>query len=270
MALQIKELIPPVLIKYLRFTKEYSSFNEANEKCSNVNYQNETLCNVVAEKTKIYAGKLNTKPYELSATNVFLVTAISNYLNLIKTHQIKIVDYGGACGVHYFEARRFFPENIKLNWTIIETPQMVLSAKAQGLENPELKFTNDLNSIEEPIDLLYSSCALHYVVHPYDELEKLINKKAKWLFFNRMMFNRNNRDLFTVQKSSLSSNGPGPLPTGLTDATIYYPHTTLSYINFLNQLLPHYNLIWKFEEKTGVHPVNREDVFGEGLLFELK
>lgn len=268
--MKYKDLIPPILIKYLKYTKEYDNYEIANAKIDNGAYQNEILCDVVAEKTKIYLEELNARPYKLNATNVFLFSAISNYLNLKEIKTINVVDYGGACGIHYFDVKRFYTNDFKLNWTVVETPQMVRSANKFSLSDGELNFKHSIEQVYGDIDILYSSCALHYVAKPYEELENLVSKRAKWLLFNRMMFNKADRDIYTVQKSLLSNNGPGPLPNGYTEQVIFYPHTTLSYNKFLKYMEENYTLEWLFDETTGAFGINREEIFGKGMLFKLK
>lgn len=270
MQMKIKELIPPILLKYLRVTKEYADFDAANSKTSNGAYQNEILCNVVAAKTKAYISKLHTKPYELNATNVFLLAGINNCMNVSQSKDLNIVDYGGACGIHYYDIKRFYPDYCKLKWTVVETPQMVKTANRLSLTTDELSFTDSIDNVNTTIDMLYTSCALHYVSKPYDELEKILNKNAKWILFNRMMFNQSDRDIYTVQKSQLSSNGPGQLPEGFINQDIYYPHTTLSFSKFLKCVQSKYDLYWQFDETTGIFQINRERIFGKGMLFKLK
>ena len=75
----LKTFIPPILIKYLKRKKEYKSYDDAFQKASNGAYENKKLCEVVAKKTINYLTSLNTKPLNLNATNIFLLSAIQNY-----------------------------------------------------------------------------------------------------------------------------------------------------------------------------------------------
>ena len=222
---------------------------------------------MIAEKTKKYIIKLRDKPYKLNPTNVFLLSAINQYISTFSPNSINILDFGGACGAHYFEIKRFIPDRIKLNWLVIETEQMVLSAKNMKLGNDELKFYDSLELINIPIDIIHSSGALQYVPDPYEYLIKLLNFNAKWIFFNRMMFNEDNRDIITVQKSNLSANGPGPLPEKYKDKILTYPHTTMSFENFNNKIVKNYNSKWVFEETSGSFNINNERIVGKGLLY---
>ena len=264
----LKNFIPPILIKHLNRTREYKSYDEAYKKASKDAYENKMLCEIVAKKTNSHIKQLNTKPLQLNAINVFLLSAIQNYFCQTSKKEIHIVDFGGACGVHYFEINRFFSKDYIIKWTVIETTEMVEAAKKNIVGYDGLSFKNKIEDMTDSVDILYSSCALLYTHKPYEFLDKLINVKANWILFNRMMFNAKDRDIYTLQKSTLSSNGPGLLPEGYADAEIKYPHTTLSLPKFKNRLTANYNMEWVFEEKTGVHQINTEDIIGMGMLFK--
>lgn len=270
--MKLKDFIPPILIRIIKRggeterQKEYESYNYALNDCTTDAYQNVELCNMIAEKTKIYSMKLRDRPYKLNPTNVFLLSAINQYISVHLVDSINIIDFGGACGAHYFEIRRFIPERIKINWLVVETSQMVLSAKNMKLDNDKLKFYDSLELINVPIDIIHSSGALQYVPEPYEYLSKLLNFNAKWIFFNRMMFNEDNRDIITVQKSNLSANGPGPMPEKYKDRILSYPHTTMSFEKFSNKLSEKYRSEWIFDETSGSYNINNERIVGKGLL----
>lgn len=266
----IKDFIPPIFIKLFKVTREYKSYHEALHMAKNGAYENRILCQVVAEKTKIFISELKTKPYQLNATNVFLLATIQSYFNETKKKEMHILDFGGACGVHYYEVFPFIPKDCKVKWTVIETEEMVKAAKKFGCGNHNLNFISDIDDVDAEVDLIYSSCALLYVKDPYLDLDKLMKLNAKWILFNRMMFNEDDRDIYTLQKSKLSGNGPGKLPNEYIDVEMSYPHTTLSLPKFKKALSEFYNLEWEFEEKTGTHQINFEKVTGMGMFLKLK
>ncbi|MBK7964355.1 MAG: hypothetical protein IPK10_02920 [Bacteroidetes bacterium] len=86
--------------------------------------------------------------------------------------------------------------------------------------------------------------------------------------FNRMMFNEDDRDFVTVQKSYLSSNGPGKLPQGYQDKLISYPHTTMSFQKFNQTIINKgYECEWIFLESSGSHKIKNENISGKGMLY---
>ena len=266
----LKDFIPPIFIKLFKITHEYKSYHEVLNKAKKGAYENKILCQVVADKTNRFITELKTKPYQLNATNVFLLATIQSFFNETKKKDIRIVDFGGACGVHYYEVLPFIPKDCIVKWTVIETKEMVTSAKKFGCGNQNLNFICNSDEVIGEVDLIYSSCALLYVKNPYLELDKLIKLNAKWILFNRMMFNENDRDVYTLQKSKLSGNGPGKLPKEYMDVEMSYPNTTLSLPKFKKALSVFYSIEWEFKESSGTHQVNFHNIIGMGLFLKLK
>ena len=273
----LKEFIPPILNRWLKRAlklednKEYKNYSQAIDACTSDAYLNAELCNMIADKTVIHAQKLNERPYVLNPANVFLLSAINQYIIDFSTINLTILDFGGACGAHYFDIKRFIPKAVSLKWIVVETEQMVRSANEKELGDNELIFVSSLNEIKTDIDLIHSSCALHYVPDPYTIINELISVNAKWVLFNRMMFNENDRDFVTVQKSFLSSNGPGDLPAGYHDRILSYPHTTLSFKRFNSSFINNgYDLDWIFDELSGSYQIKNEKIIGKGMLYKRK
>src|SRR5688572_3522878 len=133
----IKELTPPILFRLLKNArnqhKTYTSFEKAINMCIINAYENIELCNMIADKTARHIKTLNKKPFNLNPTSVFLLSAFNQYLIKNSTKNVTVLDFGGACGVHYFEMRQFIPSDIKLTWYVAETEQMVKSAMSRGL-----------------------------------------------------------------------------------------------------------------------------------------
>jgi putative methyltransferase (TIGR04325 family) len=268
--LTIKEFLPPILIDWIKKNrlKSFKNYQEAILKCPNEAYQNTELCNLIADKTLIHINKIKERPYRLNATNVFLAFSINYYLNSNSCEGITILDFGGACGIHYYETRSLVPDNVLLKWYVVETPQMVQSAKSRGLNNSDLIFVHSTDEIERKIDFMYSSGALQYVPEPYIETMQLLDTGADIILLNRMMFNKSNRDTVTIQKSSFLENGPGALPKGYSNRTVSYPHTTMSFEKFNSTITNRgYELELAFDETSGTLSMSNNQIFGKGLLY---
>lgn len=270
----LKNFLPPIVTDFIRKNQKvvkYNSYEEALSHCMSNAYQNEELCNIIADKTLIHVESMKMKLFALNPTTVYLAFALNYFANASGKKSIAVLDFGGACGAHYYEVRSILPQTILLKWIVVETEQMISSAGSRGFANGELSFAARIEDIADRIDFIHSSSALQYVPDPYDFLEKLIDVKAKMILFNRMMFNKNNYDIITVQRSFLSSNGPGKLPPGYTDKPIMYPHTTMS-IDKMNSatMIGGYECLSEFDESSGSFSLGREEILRKGLLFVQK
>lgn len=268
--MKIKEFLPPILTDWIKKnrSKSFKNYQEAFLKCLNEAYQNEELCNLIADKTLLHINQFEERPYSLNSTNVFLAFSINHYLNSTSCEGLTILDFGGACGIHYYETRALVPDNVLLKWYVVETPQMVQSAKSRGLNNSDLIFVHSIDEIEQKIDFIYSSGALQYVSEPYIQTTQLLNTGADIIVLNRMMFNKLNKDIVTIQKSSFLENGPGTLPEGYSNRTVSYPHTTMSFERFNSTIISGgYELELAFDETSGTLSIGNNQIFGKGLLY---
>ena len=277
--MNIKEFLPPILIRLAKRaiglgigdSKKFESYAKALQASTSDAYQNIELCNMIAEKTVIHLEKLNEKPFVLNQANALLLAVINQYLNSHSTKILNILDFGGACGAHYFEVRRFISDEVSLRWYVVETPQMVKSAMEKGLNNDELIFVDSIPDIKTGIDIVNSSCALNYVIDPYEILNMIVSVNADWMFFSRMFYNDSDNDFITVQKSFLSSNGPGPLPKGYSDKLLSYPNTIISFNNFYSTITNFgYKAEWIFSETSDHNQTKSERFTEKNLLYVRK
>jgi putative methyltransferase (TIGR04325 family) len=101
---------------------------------------------------------------------------------------INVLDFGGACGAHYFLARAVMPSSRRLKWLVVETPEMAQRAK-DVFSSDELEFSSSLSDAADSIkriDLLHTSGTLQSVDKPYDYLRILLSASASHILFNRL------------------------------------------------------------------------------------
>jgi len=253
--------------------KIYKKYSDALNDCEVSAYQSNDLVSVVFKKTKIYQKELQLAEYvDFAPTTINSLTSVL-FANLSKkTEIINIIDFGGTCGVHYYQIRKCLDKNIKLNYCVVETSAMV--DKAKSISNDELTFTNNLeNAIKKydnSIDLLHTSGTLQYTDKPYKYLENIFKCNAKYILFNRMSMTTGDYDVISVQSSMLSHNGIGKLPNGFTDRIVKYPHTNIRKNIFDKMLKEKYEIVYYFNETSGIHHVNNEPIIGFGLLCKLR
>jgi len=160
-------------------------------------------------------------------------------------HPVRVLDFGGAAGVHFLAAKAAFPAR-PMRWAVVETPSMVEAAAAK-LGNDELRFFADIAAAEtwlERVDLMHCDSALQYVPEPETTLDALIGLAAPTMLWVRLML-ANRRERF-VQTSRLKDNGPGPLPEGIADRAVSYSAIRLPHAAFLAaHERAGYGLAWK-------------------------
>jgi putative methyltransferase (TIGR04325 family) len=282
----IKELIPPVIWKIMRrlttemITTEqtipnshqvFLNYQDALKLCTTDAYEERELIEVIFKKTKRFSESLKSEIIAISETAAYSLLSAVNPIIESKTNKINVLDFGGACGAHYFHLRSLIDKDLKLNWVVVETPTMVKYAKE--LESDELSFfdnfTDAINKLGK-VGLLHTSGTLQCVDNPQKYLAEILKCNAKWLLFNRLGLNKLDRDVVTIHSSKLSWNGIGELPEGYTDRWVKYPFNFPSETTFLKTLEEKYLLVAKFNDHSGMYAVNGEDIVGYGLLCRLK
>jgi putative methyltransferase (TIGR04325 family) len=276
----IKELMPPIIWRILRKKTEqtienshqvFLSYQDALKLCTTDAYQEKELIEVIFNKTRRFLEKLKSETIPISETAAYSLLSLVNPIIESKNNKINVLDFGGACGAHYFTLRSLIDKDLKLNWVVVETPTMVKYAKE--LETDEISFfdnfTDAINKLGK-VDLLHTSGTLQCVDNPQKYLVEILNCNAKWLLFNRLGLNKLDRDVITIHSSKLSWNGIGELPEGYTDRWVKYPFNFISEANFLKILEKKYSLVAKFNDQSGMYAVKGEEIVGYGLLCRLK
>jgi len=131
-----------------------------------------------------------------------------------------VLDFGGACGRHYMEARLHSPA---IRWAIVETPAMV--ARARELETDHLRFFTTIDAAADwlgEIDIIHSNGAIQYTPNPIEVVRNLCKLHASQMLWFRILFGNGARE---TQISRLSDNGPGKIKTALKKVS--YEQTAL-------------------------------------------
>jgi len=275
----LKEFIPPIFLKFLRKKAIESShqifinYQDSMKMCTTDAYEEKELIEVIFKKTKRFKENLKSEIILTSETAAYSLLSAINPIIECKATKINVLDFGGACGAHYFHLRSLIDKDLKLKWVVVETPTMVKYAKELETETDELSFFDNfadaINKLGK-VDLLHTSGTLQCVDNPQKYLTEILNCNAKWLLFNRLGLNKLDRDIITVHSSKLSWNGIGELPEGYTDRWVKYPFNFPSETKFLKTLEAKYSLVAKFNDQSGMYEVAGEEIVGYSLLCRQK
>jgi putative methyltransferase (TIGR04325 family) len=172
------EFVPPILRALVRKTPHtstgeqwYPSYAAALAACHG-GYEDAQLIRTVYEKTRLYRDRLAAhKPYvcDLSALRTLGGLSLA-----VTKRDVTVLDFGGACGAHYFLASAVLGDRVRFRWHVIETASM--AAVAQGLADDHVEFFASVPQATaglETIDVVFSSGALQYVPDPYATLTAL-------------------------------------------------------------------------------------------------
>lgn len=249
--------------------KTYSSYDDALQDCLYTGYKDEDLAKMVYRKTELLKENLSRgsdiKTHITGSMNI-LVSVLKDFCA-----EACVLDFGGACGAHYFIIKKILGPNYRINWAVVETKMMCKYGKE--LENGELRFFDNIEAAKlhiHNVDVINVSGSLQYTTEPYGFLNSLLEADSKFILFSRMCFTAGNKDIVTIQKSMLSMHGNGKLPRGFRDKEIRCPFTAIQKSKFDHLLRSKYEYLKIFEDNSGLIRMDNEPIFGSGLLCKHK
>jgi putative methyltransferase (TIGR04325 family) len=227
--------------------KIYNSYDDALAVCGNIGYDNQELTEIVVQKN-IIANSLLKKDhfYDMNSMRTLL-----GIIWALKEKSLKVIDFGGGGGNHYFIAKNIYGNTKAINWNVVETSTMC--REAEIISSKELKFFDSIDKAKSDlgdVDLIFSSSALQYTPKPLLFLDELLNCSAKYLYITRTAFSSYKDDIYSVQTSMLGANGPGPLPLGYSDRLINYPITYIHLEKFLEKIKKKYKILFLVKEES--------------------
>ena len=252
----IKSFIPPILFKALKnlnasSNKVYKNYQDALDLCltKRGGYSADELVKVVVDKNlRLFSDISSNRVLGLEAFRTLAAIGLST-----QGSNLNVIDFGGGGGYHYKFAKIAFGSERTLKWHVVETPEMV--SEAIRVKEPDLEFYDDITDAKNDlvkVDLVFSSSALQYCSDPLYFLKELVKIDAKYLFITRTPFVDSTENIIAIQKSRLSSNGPGPLPEGVRDKSVFYPITYVSRSAVEDILSQNYEIRFMTDEGSGV------------------
>ena len=269
--MNINQLIPPVLLDYAyksnilkgNCSGLYSSFEQATNHLPSKGYEDEELCRSIVEKSlkfKEYIDSTGLLRGDIQLMRILLA------VSLINSKNVRVLDFGGGSGYHYFLAKSYFGTDYRFDWRVIETP--ILSSLSKPLENDELKFYSHIDDCKDndfKPDLLFSSGAIQYVPDPVKTIKAFAEMNAQKFFITRLPVAKIEKSIVSIQSSRIWHNGPSTPDTSFRNKKFaYYPLTLFSWKE-LTELFQQYFVIEAefFEEENAYRLGDQSfDMFG--------
>jgi putative methyltransferase (TIGR04325 family) len=192
-------------------------------------YEAEALTELVYQKTVAFNRATSL---DLKMGSERLLLAVGTTLAEGEGGACRVLDFGGACGVHHKLATLMFPD-VAFRWAVVETPSMV--RKARPLETESLKFFEDIGSAHGwlgGVDLVNSNSALQYLDDPLRTVSELLALSPALALWERLML-ANGPTHADQQQSMLFDHGPGAVPAGFRNRAVRQKITRLSRTDLL-------------------------------------
>jgi putative methyltransferase (TIGR04325 family) len=242
--------------------KTYATYGAALE--DSRGYEDAGLLDVVEAKTCAVRDEAPDADEVASEGDVHRLLAISIAAAATRKSLLNILDFGGACGAHYYRMRRLAPTAPQLRWVIVETRGMAHRANRVARDYSSVcaveSVEDAVGTFGGDVDVVHAAGALQYVHDPYAMLAALLGVRAPVLLLTRGALTRGTSEIIVVQESSLSANGPGLLPPQFQDGTVSYPFVFARRERVMAQLRAAYKRVVLLSDAAGYFPVNDEPV----------
>jgi len=161
----------------------FSSFKEAFRKSES--YGGTTfLSRRENEAKKIADGTFRLSPNDVERFGLAF-NNIKPMLDLRKDAEtFRILDIGGCLGEQYIAFRHYLDSEIRLDWTVVDLPDVVSIAN-ETIKNPDIRFFDDLNLCEsESFDLIIMSGFVALLEDPYSMLDRAYGMDCDFMFLD--------------------------------------------------------------------------------------
>ncbi len=262
----IKDFIPLIALKIyhnrlskIRFVGDYPTWDEACKASSG--YDTDVILNKV--KDALLKVKNGEAVYERDSVLFdkieysWPLLAGLMWIAANEDGKLRLIDFGGSLGSSYFQ-NRFFLKTIKeVEWNIVEQKHFVECGK-KHFEDDKLRFYEGIEEClgkqRQPLHAILLSSVIQYIEKPYELIDYILNKKFKYLIFDRTPFLKEGNDRITIQQ----------VPIEIYQAS--YPAWFLNLEKFIEFLTRKYEIIADFESTDRANIPS----YFKGFIYRLK
>jgi len=208
----VKILLSPVLRAARRlhdyhhgYYEEYESYEAALRQT--IGYEAESVIKNASVKAARFVQDIQKDEASLDELSRDLIAAfgIANLdIQAGSGTPLRVLDWGGALGKYYYVFRRFFPDDVSLAWTVLETPSMADEGQ-RSFQTEELRFVSDPALLPGvgPFDIILASGVIQCLDRPEQRFADLCELNHRFFLVNRFPaagFDRDRITLFTVPR----------------------------------------------------------------------
>ena len=240
-----KNWLPPALITIyrflstdaIRFAGHYSSWHAASD--ASTGYDADTiLARVSAASEKVKSGEAVYERDSVLFDKVehsFPLLAVLMKAAAEKGGKLTVLDFGGSLGSSYFQCKHFLPDDLDLNWCIVEQEKFVRRGR-EAFTSDELEFffsVHECTARHKPDVVLFAS-VLQYLEQADQIVDEAAATGAEYIVIDRTPFIEHGTDWLCVQH----------VPASIYKAS--YPCAMLSESRLKHRLDSRYELIADF------------------------
>jgi putative methyltransferase (TIGR04325 family) len=153
----------------------YITYKDAKNESAGLGFSSDRWIETACNKVIAFREKLSKESHPSPISNRFsslplLISSISNNNN-----KVSILDFGGGPGTQYEMLKAYTCDNLKIDYSIVETKETVLAGRRLFKNDRNISFHTDFLSVRSNIQIAYSNSAIQYI----DDWEAVIAKMVE-------------------------------------------------------------------------------------------
>lgn len=246
----LRDITPPVIFKLFYrekqspygFSGDYANWEEVIKLTSG--YDNNIILEKVKEAIlKVKKGEAASERDSCTFDKIYYSWPVLTGLFKVALEnegKLRVLDFGGSLGSHYFQNKDILNSLNELKWGIVEQNNFVDCGR-NYIQDDNLRFYFGVNECILSINpnVVIISNVLQYLEDPYETLEEILNKNISYIILDATALNIENRDILTLQK----------VPPEVYEAS--YPAWFLNEEKLLKLFENKYDLIADFDSIIG-------------------
>lgn len=181
-------------------------------------YEAEDVVELVCTKTRAVAALADSSTTSDWSSAALLAAVLRARSRLGRA--VRVREIGGGAGAHFLHLRHALGADFVCAWEVIETPTLVRAAVTNALD-PRLSFRTGARGLAAA-DVLLAHNALQYLPDPVGFVRSQLDGPLV-ACLSRVAGHAGRKLVFSVQRSRLVDNGPGPAPMETIDREVRYP-----------------------------------------------
>lgn len=235
----IKELIPPILLRYLTgffygWKGNYKTWAEAQNKCTG--YDTDIIFSKVKESLlKVKKGEAVFERDSIIFDKIHYSFPLLSALSLVALDKgkLNIADFGGSLGSSYYQNKSFFKNLPEFNWNVIEQAHFVAEGQKTFADNNlHFFYTIEECTAKYTTDILLLASVLQYIENPYALLDTIFAQNIEYIMIDRTPVTTVGDERITIQK----------VPKNIYEAQ--YPCRIFSEKKLIGYISTHYDLLF--------------------------
>ena len=250
----LRDMTPPLLLHLLHGepirTRVFDSWAQALA-ASGEDYENQSIVDLVDFRTGCFRRSGLT---ELPLSVLQSATAVA--IAAEGRDRIRVIEFGGACGICYYQLKRLFPQ-LCFDWRVVETTEMA-AAGTRSHASEELSFHSELEAAlrgMDEVDLVHSSSTLGFLENSHETLAELLHVNSRYLLISRVCLVEGAEDFIVLHRPPLSINGYGSeVPPGFRNRMVSYPVRLISRNRLEHALTEYGNILFRCDDSSALLP----------------